>query len=77
MLRKLNNSEENKRRLLTESKEMNLTREMRESSDDSETSKFRTFVARIMAVQDKLEEGKQGNRYRRDKIMEAEEIPEI
>lgn len=56
---------------------MRLTRSMSEKQEESETTVFRECFSRAMEIQEQLDDGYQGDRYLRDRLKEAVDIPEI
>lgn len=77
MLRRRYNNREKKYRLLSEWQEMRLSRAMKDDPTASEMGVFQTFVARMMAIQGQLTSSYKGDRYLRDRLQEAIDIPAV
>lgn len=77
MLRSWYNSREKQNRLLTEWREMKLSEAMEEKPDESEVAVYRDFIARLMSIQDQLDESYQGDKFLRDQLLASVDIPKV
>lgn len=77
LLRSRYNNEEKQNRLLMEWQGMRLSRSMQDNPGSSEMEVFQIFAARAMAIQGQLNDGYKGDRYLRDRLQGAIDIPAI
>lgn len=56
---------------------MKLTKDMRAKKNESEITAFLSFTARIMSVQKQLDTPCHGDRYLRDSLLTAVDVPKI
>lgn len=77
LLRSWYNSADKQGRLLTEWHGMSLTWSMEDRPDESQKTGFRSFAAHLVSLQNKLEKGYHTDRYLRDRLMSAVDIPEM
>lgn len=77
LLRTWFNSSDKESRLLAEWHSMKLTDAMRETPDAPEVQVFREFVDKLMSLQHQLHEDYHTDRYLRDRLMTAIDIPNI
>lgn len=77
LLRRRYNNKEKQSRLLNEWQQMKLTKAMRDKPEQSEIDVFQSFATRAMEIQRQLGEEYQGDRYLRDRLQEAVDIPSI
>lgn len=68
------NSEENRYRILTEWQSMLLSKAMADILADSETSVFRTFVAKLMSIQNRLDNPYYTDGFPRDRLITAVDL---
>lgn len=77
LLRSWYNSEDKQGRQLTEWHNMSLTKTMEDRPGESQMSLFRSFAARLMSLQHQLQKDYHTDKYLRDRLMSAVEIPDI
>lgn len=76
-LRRWYNSDEKRARILTAWKSLVFSEEMSKRPDDSEVAVFRDFVARLMALQKQLDTSYHADRFLRDRLLTAVDLPAL
>ena len=77
LLRTWFNSSDKESRILAEWHSLSLTTAIREKPEESEVTIFRSFVDKLMSLQYQLHEDYHTDRYLRDRLMTAVDIPSI
>ena len=77
MLRKWYNSDDRKARILTKWQSMKLSEAMNEDPGESEATVFRKFTAALMSLQNQLDVTYHEDKFLRDRLLTAVDIPSI
>lgn len=77
MLKLLNNSMEKQNRLLKEWRHMRISEKMEETPESSEISVYSEIVARIMSVQEHIDESTRGDKFLWDQLLASIEFPRV
>ena len=77
MLRKWYNSDDRKARILTKWQSMKLSEAMNEDPKESEATVFRNFTASLMSLQNQLDDTYHDDKFLRDRLLTAVDIPSI